>query len=66
MLLSGALVALPLLLLHDGAAHRHPKEGAGIITSLTGSDGLMRLPPDLTELSPGMPMPVIPMGAVHG
>lgn len=54
------------VMLRDGVAHRHPKEGAGVITSLTGSDGLMRLPPALERLEPGDAMPVIPMGALHG
>ena len=29
--------------LHDGRAHKHPVDGAGILTSLTESDGLAEL-----------------------
>ena len=41
---------------------RYPKEGAGILTSLTGSDALMELPEDMTALAPGDPAPCIPLG----
>lgn len=50
----------------DGVAHRYPKEGAGIITSLTDSDALMQLPETMTTLSPGDIAPVIPLGLLHG
>ncbi|MCW3474025.1 molybdopterin molybdotransferase MoeA [Limobrevibacterium gyesilva] len=50
----------------DGIARRYPKEGAGIITSLTESDALMELPEDMTELAPGDVAPCIPMGLLHG
>lgn len=50
----------------DGTARRYPKEGAGIITSLTESDALMELPEAMTELAPGEAAPCIPMGALHG
>jgi molybdopterin molybdotransferase len=50
----------------DGVALRYPKEGAGIITSLTESDALMELPEDMTALSPGDVAPCIPMGLLHG
>ncbi len=50
----------------DGTASRYPKEGAGIITSLTESDALMELPEAMTQLAPGQPAPCIPMGALHG
>lgn len=49
-----------------GVAHRYPKEGAGIITSLTESDALMALPEAMTRLQPGDVAPVIPMGLLHG
>lgn len=49
-----------------GVAHRYPKEGAGIITSLTESDALMLLPPGMTRLEPGEAAPVVPMGLLHG
>lgn len=49
-----------------GAAHRHPREGAGILTSLTESDALMELPEDLTDLAPGDLAPCIPLGLLLG
>jgi molybdopterin molybdotransferase len=50
----------------QGVAHRYPKEGAGIITSLTESDALMALPESMTALAPGDSAPVIPLGLLHG
>jgi molybdopterin molybdotransferase len=50
----------------DGVAHRYPKEGAGIITSLTESDALMALPEGMTRLAPGDSAPVIPLGLLYG
>lgn len=46
----------------DGAlvAHKHPTEGAGILTSLTETDGLVELPDDLTSVSPGDTIGFIP------
>ena len=52
--------------LAGGTATRYPKEGAGIITSLTESDALMELPEDMTELAPGDLAPCIPLGLLHG
>jgi molybdopterin molybdotransferase len=39
----------------DGAleAVKHPRDGAGVITSLTETDGLLELPEELTRLEPG-------------
>jgi len=34
-------------------AVKHPQEGAGVITSLTETDGLAELPDDVTEIEPG-------------
>ncbi len=34
-------------------AHKHPVEGAGILTSLTETDGLAELAEDVTEVAPG-------------
>jgi len=52
----------------DGAgdAQRYPKEGAGILTSLTESDALMELPEDLSVLAPGDLAPCIPLGLLLG
>ncbi|HLL26756.1 MAG TPA: gephyrin-like molybdotransferase Glp [Xanthobacteraceae bacterium] len=39
----------------DGAleAVKHPQEGAGVITSLTETDGFLELPEEVTEIAPG-------------
>lgn len=39
----------------DGAieAIKHPRDGAGVVTSLTETDGLIELPEDVTALAPG-------------
>ena len=39
----------------DGAieAFKHPQEGAGVITSLTETDGLAELAEDVTTVEPG-------------
>jgi molybdopterin molybdotransferase len=49
-----------------GLAHRYPKEGAGIITSLTESDALMELPEEITTVAPGDVAPCIPLGLLYG
>ncbi|MGU3537080.1 molybdopterin molybdotransferase MoeA [Methylobacterium sp. A54F] len=41
-------------------AVKYPRDGAGVITSLTGSDGLAALPDDATALSVGDAIPVYP------
>jgi molybdopterin molybdotransferase len=41
---------------------RFPKEGAGLLTSLTETDGLAELPETLTQLEPGMTVDFIPYG----
>ena len=41
-------------------AHKHPTEGAGILTSLTETDGLVELPDDLTTIQPGETIGFIP------
>jgi molybdopterin molybdotransferase len=63
---SGRLEYVRVTIGPDGVAHRYPKEGAGIITSLTESDALMALPEDMTRLAPGDTAPVIPLGLLHG
>jgi molybdopterin molybdotransferase len=39
----------------DGAldAYKHPRDGAGVISSLTETDGLVELPESVTRVSPG-------------
>lgn len=34
-------------------ARKFPRDGAGVLTSLTGSDGLVELPDDVTAIAPG-------------
>lgn len=34
-------------------AHKHPRAGVGMITSLTQTDGLVELPEDVTRIEPG-------------
>src|SRR5215475_10843416 len=41
-------------------ARRYPKEGAGMLTSLTETDGLVELPEDLTRLEPGTEVDFVP------
>ena len=40
----------------DLVAHKHPVEGAGILTSLTDTDGLLELADDMTSVAPGDPV----------
>ena len=37
-----------------------PKEGAGMLTSLTETDGLVELPEELTRLEPGTEVDFVP------
>jgi molybdopterin molybdotransferase len=46
--------------LEGTTARRYPKEGAGMITSLTETDGLVELPEELTRLEPGTEVDFIP------
>jgi molybdopterin molybdotransferase len=46
------------------AAHKHPREGAGIITTLTETDGLVVLPEDWTRIEPGTEVDFIPYSAL--
>jgi molybdopterin molybdotransferase len=45
-------------------ATRYPVEGAGIISSLTATDGLVRLPLDLTEVAQGDALEYLPFSAM--
>ena len=62
----GRLEYVRVTLNEAGVAQRYPKEGAGIITSLTESDALMILPEDMTQLAPGDVAPVVPLGLLYG
>ena len=52
----------------DGAieAHKHPREGAGVITSLTETDGLAELADDVTAIEPGATIGFLPYAALIG
>lgn len=45
-------------------ARKYPREGAGLLTSLTESDAFAELPEDVTEVAPGDALRVLPFGAV--
>jgi len=49
-----------------GAAQRYPKDGAGILTSLTQTNALAELPEALTQLSVGDPLTCIALALLHG
>ena len=50
----------------DGAlvAHRFPRDGAGILSSMVESDGLVELPEDLTRLAAGSMVDFLPFSEV--
>lgn len=45
-------------------ARKHPREGAGVITSLTETDGLVELPEDRLRVEPGETVGFIPYAAL--
>jgi molybdopterin molybdotransferase len=45
-------------------AHKHPQDGAGVITSLTETDGLAELTEDMTAVEPGAPVGFLSYGAL--
>ncbi len=45
-------------------AHKFPREGAGILSSMVESDGLVELPEDVTELRPGTTVEFLPFSEV--
>jgi molybdopterin molybdotransferase len=47
-------------------AAKHPREGAGILTSLTETDGLAELGDDVTRIAPGDTIGFIPYAALTG
>ncbi len=46
-------------------AQKHPREGAGVITSLTETDGLVELPEATTRLAPGESVAFLPYDALR-
>ena len=61
-------VRVALIRTTEGAieAHKHPQEGAGIITSLTETDGLVELPEDVTKIEPGASVGFLSYAALVG
>jgi molybdopterin molybdotransferase len=49
-----------------GVVQRYPKDGAGILTSLTQTNALAELPEALTQLSVGDPVTCIALALLHG
>jgi molybdopterin molybdotransferase len=47
-------------------AHKHPRDGAGVITSLTETDGLAELSENVTAIAPGSTIGFIPYSALMG
>ena len=45
-------------------AHKFPRDGAGILSSMVGADGLVELPEDLTRLKPGTEVDFLPFSEV--
>ena len=45
-------------------AHKHRQEGAGVITSLTETDGLVELPEAITAIEPGTMVGFVPYAAL--
>jgi len=45
---------------------KYRQDGAGVITSLTETDGLVELPEDMTEVAPGATVGFLPYGALIG
>ena len=52
----------------DGAyvASKHPQDGAGVISSLTATDGLAELADDVTEIAPGTTIGFLPYSVLAG
>ncbi|MFE0753506.1 gephyrin-like molybdotransferase Glp [Inquilinus sp. NPDC058860] len=45
-------------------ARRHGRDGAGMLSSLAGAEGLVELPEDVTAVAPGDPVAYIPLSAL--
>jgi molybdopterin molybdotransferase len=52
----------------DGSyeARKHPQDGAGVISSLTATDGLAELDDDVTEIAPGQTIGFLPYAVLAG
>ena len=47
-------------------AVKYPQEGAGVLTSLTETDGLVELPEDTTSVEPGTLVNFLPYAVLTG
>ena len=47
-------------------AHKHPQDGAGVISSLTATDGLAELADDVTEIAKGEMIGFLPYSVLAG
>jgi molybdopterin molybdotransferase len=47
-------------------AHKHPQDGAGVISSLTATDGLAELDDDVTEIAHGQMIGFLPYSVLGG
>jgi molybdopterin molybdotransferase len=47
-------------------ASKHPQDGAGVITSLTETDGLVELPENVTTVEPGSTVGFLPYAVLSG
>ena len=47
-------------------AHKYPQDGAGVISSLTATDGLVELPEEMTRIEPGAMVGFISYAALTG
>ncbi len=45
-------------------AHKHPRSGAGVLTSMVESEGLVELPEEMTQLTPGTMVSFLPFTEV--
>ena len=65
-LTAAAPVTITSVGLDDGApvARKFPRDGAGILTSMVQSDGLVELPEELTELAPGTMVDYLPFSEI--
>jgi molybdopterin molybdotransferase len=61
-------VRVSLTRLADGSyeAHKHPQDGAGVISSLTATDGLAELADDVTEIAKGETIGFLPYSVLAG
>ncbi|MGL4325348.1 MAG: molybdopterin molybdotransferase MoeA [Beijerinckiaceae bacterium] len=50
----------------DWIAKKHPQDGAGVITSMTATDGLIALPEDVTQIAEGEALAFYPYAVLMG